>query len=62
MSIQEAIKSGKPFRLPGWFHSGKRYYAIVKEKTLPLSLDYKKNSRITLHVFEILSTDWMVKP
>lgn len=30
MTIQEAIKSGKPFRLPNWFHNGRKiFYAIV---------------------------------
>lgn len=62
MTIQEVIRTGKPFRLKNWFHLGKPYYAAaVKQEMLPLFIGGTDN-KITLHVFEILSNDWESKP
>jgi hypothetical protein len=64
MTIQDAIKSEKPFRLPNWYHAGhKPYWAIVgKTKlNLPIVVEAEKKFQIVLCNLEILSDEWIVK-
>lgn len=64
MTIQDAIKSGKLFRLENWYHAGhKPYWAIVgkTELNIPIIVEAEKKYQIILCNLEILADNWIVK-
>ena len=64
MLIQEAIKSGKPFRLPQWHHAGNvPFYAVVGrlENNPEIIVEETEKYQIVLANMEILAEDWEIK-
>ena len=55
MTIQEAIKSGKPFKNQ-WIHNW-----LVADNS-GFYLAFNRSINVTLCVQDILATDWEVKP
>ena len=53
MTIQEAIKSGKPFRLPSW---RKDVYVSVQYDLIML----QNGQPFSLYVDHLISTDWEI--
>jgi hypothetical protein len=60
MTIQEAIKSGKPFRRESW--QSDMYDQFVKvDYDLNIIRDARTNVEIEILVSDILATDWIIK-
>jgi hypothetical protein len=59
MNIQEAIKSGKPFRRRGW---GDGHIYIVQQLNLTvLTIESSPDISIELEVQDILANDWYTR-
>lgn len=56
MTIQEAIKSGKPFRRPG-----RKFWCIIPTFDLCVQID-GEGTVVVLGKHDLLATDWEVKP
>jgi hypothetical protein len=59
MNIQEAIKSGKPFRRRGWPDDG--IYVVYVEHDIVLTLENDFAASIVLDVQDILAEDWYIR-
>jgi hypothetical protein len=55
MNIQEAIKSGKPFRRMGWIDE---IFVVYPQHDIVLTLDTDYSCSIELDVQDILADDW----
>lgn len=56
MNIQDAIKSGKPFRRTGWMDD--EIYVVYQEGDIVLSLETDPCTSVELDVQDILAVDW----
>lgn len=56
MKIQDAIRSGKPFRRRGWPDDG--IFAVYVEHDIVLTLEKDFSTSIVLDVQDILADDW----
>jgi hypothetical protein len=56
MSIQEAIRSGKPFRRMGWIDDG--VFVVYEEHDIVLTLEADPGTPIELDVQDLLADDW----
>ena len=59
MNIQEAIKSGKPFRRKGWLDDG--FFVVYPEHDIVLALETDTCISIELDVQDILANDWYTR-
>jgi hypothetical protein len=59
MNIQEAIRSGKPFRRRGWPDDG--FYVVYVEHDIVLTLENDFSTSIVLDVQDILADDWYTR-
>jgi hypothetical protein len=59
MNIQEAIKSGKPFRREGWVDD--EIYVVHAENDIVLTLEKDFCTSIELDVQDILADDWYTR-
>jgi hypothetical protein len=59
MNIQQAIKSGKPFRRSGWFDDG--IFVVYPEHDIVLTLEQDTSTPIELDVQDILADDWYIR-
>ena len=59
MNIQDAIKSGKPFRRRGWSDDG--IYVVYVEHDIVLTLEGDPGCIIELDVQDILADDWYLR-
>jgi hypothetical protein len=66
VTIQEAIKSGKPFRRGHWFDQSNSYYRLaIDGKWLYYYRGRKgRGKKLSVHPSkaDILATDWEIKP
>jgi hypothetical protein len=59
MNIQEAIKSGKPFRRRGWLDEG--VFVVYPAHDIVLTLESDTCISIELDVQDILADDWYTR-
>ncbi|HSL46874.1 MAG TPA: hypothetical protein VK897_25780 [Anaerolineales bacterium] len=59
MNIQEAIKSGKPFRREGWVDDD--IYVVYVENDIVLTLETDFSTSIDLDIQDILADDWYTR-
>lgn len=59
MNIQEAIRSGKPFRRKGWPDDGIFVVYVAHDIVLTLEKDF--STSVELDVQDILADDWYVR-
>ena len=59
MDIQDAIKSGKPFRRKGWPDDG--IYVVYVEHDMVLTLEKDFSTSVELDVQDILAEDWYTR-
>jgi hypothetical protein len=59
MNIQEAIRSGKPFRREGWVDD--EMYVVYFKNDIALSLEKDFCTSIELDVQDILAEDWYTR-
>jgi hypothetical protein len=59
MNIQEAIKSGKPFRRKGWVDDD--IFVVYQKDDIALSLESDFSTSIELDVQDILADDWYTR-
>ena len=59
MNIQEAIRSGKPFRRKGWVDDC--IFVVYEEHDIVLTLETDSTIPIELDVQDILADDWYTR-
>ena len=59
MNIQEALRSGKPFRRKGWVDDG--IFVVYEEHDIVLTLETDSCIPIELDVQDILADDWYTR-
>jgi hypothetical protein len=59
MNIQEAIRSGKPFRRRGWPDDG--IFVVYVEHDIVLTLEKDFSTSVELDVQDILAEDWYTR-
>lgn len=59
MNIQEAIKSGKPFRRRGWVDDN--IFVVYEEGDIVLLIETDRYTSIELDVQDILAADWYTR-
>jgi hypothetical protein len=59
MNIQEAIKTGKPFRRAGWLDDD--LYVVHPAQDIVLTLEEDFTTPIELDVQDILADDWYTR-
>jgi hypothetical protein len=59
IDIQDAIKSGKPFRRKGWPDDG--IYVVYVEHDMVLALETDPSRSIELDAQDILADDWYLR-
>jgi hypothetical protein len=59
MSIQEAIRSGKPFRRRGWPDDA--VFVVYVEHDIVLTLEKDFSTSVELDVQDILADDWYLR-
>ena len=59
MDIQDAIRSGKPFRRRGWPDDG--IFLVYLEHDIVLTLENDFSTSIELDVQDILADDWYIR-
>jgi hypothetical protein len=59
MKIQDAIKSGKPFRRKGW--ADDRIFIVYEKYDIALTLETDFSTSIELDVQDILAEDWYTR-
>jgi hypothetical protein len=59
MNIQDAIKSGKPFRRRGWPDDG--IFVVYVEHDIVLTLEKDFSTSVELDVQDILANDWYTR-
>ena len=59
MNIQEAIKSGKPFRRTGWVDDN--IFIIYEQGDIALAVESDPSTSIELDVQDILAVDWYTR-
>jgi hypothetical protein len=59
MNIQEAIRSGKPFRRRGWPDDG--IFVVYVENDIVLTLEKDFATSVELDVQDILAEDWYTR-
>jgi hypothetical protein len=59
MIIQQAIKSGKPFRRSGWVDDG--IFIVYPDDDIVLTLENDPSTPIELDVQDILADDWYTR-
>jgi hypothetical protein len=59
MNIQEAIKSGKPFRRRGWVDDN--IFVVYEEGDIVLLIETDRYTSIELDVPDILAVDWYTR-
>lgn len=59
MNIQEAIRSGKPFRRNGWVDDD--IFVVYEEHDIVLTLETDSTIPIELDVQDILADDWYTR-
>ena len=59
MNIQEAIKSGKPFRRRGWVDDN--IFVVYEEGDIVLLIETDRYTSIELDVQDILAVDWYTR-
>ena len=59
MNIQEAIRSGKPFRRQGWVDDD--IYVVYEEHDIALTIETDSCMSIELDVQDILADDWYTR-
>ena len=59
MTIQEAIKSGKPFRRKGWAPDD--LFVVYDEHDIVLKIEADSYTSIELDVQDILADDWYTR-
>jgi hypothetical protein len=59
MNIQDAIRSGKPFRRRGWPDDG--IFVVYVEHDIVLTLEKDFSASVQLDVQDILAEDWYTR-
>ena len=59
MNIQEAIKSGRPFRRKGWIDND--FFVVYEKDDIVLTLERDFCTSIELDVQDILADDWYTR-
>jgi len=59
MNIQDAIRSGRPFRRRGWPDDG--IYVVYVEHDIVLTLEKDFSTSVQLDVQDILAEDWYTR-
>ncbi len=59
MNIQDAIKSGKPFRRRGWVDDN--IFVVYEEGDIVLLIETDRYTSIELDVQDILAVDWYTR-
>jgi hypothetical protein len=59
MNIQDAIRSGKPFRRKGWPDDG--IFVVYVEHDIVLTLEKDFSTSVQLDVQDILAEDWYTR-
>jgi hypothetical protein len=59
MNIQDAIRSGKPFRRKGWLDDG--IFVVYVEHDIVLTLEKDFSTSVELDVQDILANDWYTR-
>jgi len=59
MNIQEAIRSGKPFRRKGWIDDD--IFVVYEKDDIVLTLETDSSTSIELDVQDILADDWYAR-
>ena len=66
MTIQDAIKSGKPFRRKGWGHNS--YLTATRERMSAIKepdkylIEWEDEADYLPVTSDIIATDWEIKP
>lgn len=59
MNIQEAIRSGKPFRRKGWVDDD--FFVVYEKDDIVLTLEADYSAFVELDVQDILADDWYTR-
>jgi len=59
VNIQEAIKSGKPFRRKGWVDDD--FFVVYEKDDIVLTLEADYSAFVELDVQDMLADDWYTR-
>jgi hypothetical protein len=59
VNIQEAIKSGKPFRWKGWVDDD--FFVVYEKDDIVLTLEADYSAFVELDVQDMLADDWYTR-
>jgi len=59
VNIQEAIRSGKPFRRKGWVDDD--FFVVYEKDDIVLTLEADYSAFVELDVQDILADDWYTR-